>query len=229
VLFLQNHDQIGNRAFGERLTTLVEENKLRAAIVLQLLSPQIPLLFMGEEWGSRTPFLFFTDFHAELADAVREGRRREFSALPAFADASTREKIPDPNAVPTFTRSIPDQTEKKLAAHQRYLAFYRNLLALRHAHIVPGLSGSRSLGASALSQAVVIARWQLGNGATLTIATNFGDASAEFTPASDIGRLLCDSRDDIGADKTLDTTTHLQQLPPQTTLVYLSDQSEPAP
>src|SRR5690606_21828474 len=99
VLFLQNHDQIGNRAFGERLTTLVEEQKLHAAIALLLLCPQIPLLFMGEEWGTRTPFLFFTDFHDELAAAVREGRRNEFSALPAFADPQLRATIPDPNAV----------------------------------------------------------------------------------------------------------------------------------
>ena len=79
VLFLQNHDQIGNRAFGERLTTLVEPAALEAAIALMMLCPQIPLLFMGEEDASRTPFLFFTDHGAELADAVREGRRSEFS------------------------------------------------------------------------------------------------------------------------------------------------------
>ena len=98
VLFLQNHDQIGNRAFGERLTTLVEPAALEAAIALMMLCPQIPLLFMGEETASRTPFLFFTDHAAELADAVREGRRSEFAKFPAFADPATRERIPDPNA-----------------------------------------------------------------------------------------------------------------------------------
>ncbi len=104
VLFLQNHDQIGNRAFGERLTSLVQPAALEAAIALMLLCPQIPLLFMGEECASRTPFLFFTDHGAELADAVREGRRGEFAKFPTFADPASRERIPDPNAPETYCR-----------------------------------------------------------------------------------------------------------------------------
>ncbi|MDB5974665.1 MAG: malto-oligosyltrehalose trehalohydrolase, partial [Nevskia sp.] len=105
VLFLQNHDQVGNRALGERLSLLTRPQALRAAIALQLLSPQTPLLFMGEEWGADEPFLFFTDFHEELADAVREGRRKEFAAFPAFAEPQQRAAIPDPNAESTFRRS----------------------------------------------------------------------------------------------------------------------------
>ena len=107
VLFLQNHDQIGNRAFGERLTTLTSAAALEAAIVLQMLCPQIPLLFMGEETASTTPFLFFTDHHDELADAVREGRRQEFAGFAAFADPEKREQIPDPNADGTFAACLP--------------------------------------------------------------------------------------------------------------------------
>src|SRR5690606_29849564 len=102
VLFLQNHDQIGNRAFGERLVELARPDALRAATALLLLSPMIPLLFMGEEWGAREPFLFFTDHHGELADAVREGRRNEFAEFAEFADEETRARIPDPNAIETF-------------------------------------------------------------------------------------------------------------------------------
>ena len=94
MLFLQNHDQIGNRPFGDRLTTLADPEALRAAITLQLLSPNIPLIFMGEERMSRTPFQFFTDYHGDLADAVREGRRREFASFTRFGG----EDIPDPNA-----------------------------------------------------------------------------------------------------------------------------------
>src|SRR5262249_35915412 len=90
VLFLQNHDQIGNRAFGDRLTTTVAPQALEAAIALQLLCPQIPLIFMGEESASATPFQFFTDHHGELADAVREGRRREFASFAAFSDPARR-------------------------------------------------------------------------------------------------------------------------------------------
>ncbi|MBN8906026.1 MAG: AAA family ATPase, partial [Rhodospirillales bacterium] len=85
VLFVQNHDQTGNRAFGERLTVLCEPAALEAAIALQLLCPQIPLIFMGEEDASRTPFLFFTDHGPELAEAVRKGRREEFASFAAFA------------------------------------------------------------------------------------------------------------------------------------------------
>ena len=90
VAFLQNHDQVGNRAFGERLTTLADPRALRAAAALVLLAPQIPLIFMGEEAGARDPFLYFTDHHAELANAVREGRRAEFAKFPAFAAPAAR-------------------------------------------------------------------------------------------------------------------------------------------
>ena len=82
VGFLQNHDQVGNRAFGERIADLAEWRAVQAMTAVLLLAPQIPLLFMGEEWGATQPFCFFTDFHDELADAVREGRRREFQKVP---------------------------------------------------------------------------------------------------------------------------------------------------
>ncbi len=98
VMFLQNHDQIGNRAFGERLRKLCLADALRAATGLLLLSPQIPLLFMDEEFGSDQPFLFFTDYTGDLADAVREGRRREFARFASFSDEKRRAQIPDPNA-----------------------------------------------------------------------------------------------------------------------------------
>ena len=102
VLFLQNHDQIGNRALGERLTSLSNPAALEAAIALLLLCPQIPLVFMGEEQGSLAPFLFFTDHNPDLAKAVREGRRREFAAFAQFSTPATLAKIPDPNARETF-------------------------------------------------------------------------------------------------------------------------------
>ena len=107
VLFLQNHDQVGNRALGERLVRLADARALRVAVGLQLLCPQIPLLFMGEEVGARTPFLFFTDHRDELADAVREGRRGEFAHFAAFSDPAQRARIPDPNAASTFESSVP--------------------------------------------------------------------------------------------------------------------------
>ena len=172
VLFLQNHDQIGNRAFGERLTRLCPPESLRAATTLLLLSPMIPLLFMGDESGSRQPFLFFTDFHDELADAVREGRRGEFASFAVFAQAEQRERIPDPNADTTFKASHPDADHE--AAHA-WQTLYRQLLALRRDHVIPALPGSRPLGAKVLAEKALSARWRLGDGQVLRIDLNLGD------------------------------------------------------
>ena len=185
VLFLQNHDQIGNRAFGERLTALVTPAALEAAIALLMLCPQIPLLFMGEERASRTPFLFFTDHGAELAAAVRKGRRGEFARFPAFADPASRERIPDPNAPETFAASVP-QADPLLGPARE--ALYRHLIDLRATAIVPRLDGTRALAAEVVAPKAVVARWRLGDGAVLTLASNL---AADMVPiALPAGRLL---------------------------------------
>lgn len=171
VAFLQNHDQIGNRAFGERLTTLARPKALRAAIALLLLCPQVPLVFMGEEAGATEPFLYFTDHRPELAARVREGRREEFAQFPEFADPQKRARIPDPNAPQTFARSRPTFDGPSARA---WNSLYASLLALRRKAIVPRLSGTRAIGAEAIGKAAVVARWRMGDGATLTIATNLG-------------------------------------------------------
>jgi 1,4-alpha-glucan branching enzyme len=170
VLFLQNHDQIGNRPFGDRLTTIVDPEALSAAIALQLLCPNIPLLFMGEEYMSGTPFQFFTDFHGALADAVREGRRREFSSFTAF---SSRD-IPDPNAIETFERSRPSPDSGG--------ELHRQLLAMRHEIIIPRLVGTRAIDAVVLGPAAVLARWRMGDGAVLAIAINLGLEACPLSP-----------------------------------------------
>jgi maltooligosyltrehalose trehalohydrolase len=182
VLFLQNHDQVGNRAFGERLTTLTSKAALEAAITLQILCPQIPLLFMGEETASRTPFLFFTDHHNELADAVRAGRRQEFAGFAEFADPGKCERIPDPNAPATFAASVP-----RPESSERF-ALYQRLIALRMTEIIPRLPGTVSLGAAAIGPKAVSACWRMGDGSRLTIVTNLGTETMSLgTPA---GRLL---------------------------------------
>ena len=168
VAFLQNHDQIGNRVLGERLHQLCSPQALKAATTLLLLSPMIPLLFMGDEVNAEEPFLFFTDHHGELAEAVREGRRNEFADFAAFKDPQRREHIPDPNALPTFLQSAPAFTENQHAQ------FYRQLLSLRHQQIMPHLPGSVALGAQVLGQGAVSARWRLGNGSVLQIDLNLG-------------------------------------------------------
>ena len=175
VSFLQNHDQVGNRAAGERLTRLTGKERLRAATALLLLCPQIPLLFMGEEVGSKSPFLFFTDFEDGLADAVREGRRKEFERFDAFADPAARERIPDPNDPETFERSRPKPGPKS----DEWLEFYRRLIALRTDHIVPRLANAEAIGASAQGEGAVLAAWSLGGSARLTLFANLGEEQVE--------------------------------------------------
>ncbi len=177
VLFLQNHDQIGNRAFGERLTQLAHPQALRVASALLLLTPQIPMLFMGEEFGARQPFLYFTDHQTtDLADAVRKGRRQEFAHFPAFSDPARREQIPDPNARQTFNDSIPvahNPASNEDPASWR--AWTSTLLALRRKHLLPRLVGTHALAAEDIGPAAVAARWRLGDGTVLFIAANFAE------------------------------------------------------
>jgi malto-oligosyltrehalose trehalohydrolase len=205
VLFLQNHDQIGNRAFGERLTTLADPAAVEAAIALLMLCPEIPLLFMGEETASRTPFLFFTDHLDELADAVREGRRDEFAKFPAFADPARRAKIPDPNAPETFAASVPHGDPSLGQARE---ALYRRLILLRTTTIVPRLDRTHGLTAQAVGPKAVLAQWRMGDGALLTVASNFAARPVSIEPPA--GQLLFAS-----------TPLAAAQLPGYCTCVYL--------
>ena len=195
VLFLQNHDQTGNRALGERLTRLAASpERLRAAVAMQLLIPQIPLIFMGEECGSEAPFLYFTS-HADpaLAQAVREGRQREF---PAYAAHDAATALPDPNAPDTYARSQPWHDDTGDAA-KNWLTYYRALLHLRQHALAPRLRGAESLGALALGTATVMARWRLGDGAVLTLYANLGadrePLPATLLPPGDFANLLFES------------------------------------
>ncbi|HTM47097.1 MAG TPA: malto-oligosyltrehalose trehalohydrolase [Bryobacteraceae bacterium] len=131
ILCVQNHDQIGNRAFGERLHHQIDEAAWRAVSVLLLLLPETPLLFMGQEWAASTPFLFFTDHHAELGALVTEGRRREFRRFDAFSDPEARSRIPDPQIEETFRASRLNWDELERAPHAGTLRLYRRLLELR--------------------------------------------------------------------------------------------------
>lgn len=164
---LQNHDQIGNRLFGERLLALADPAKVKVAGALLLLCPQIPMLFMGEELGSRTPFYYFTDHGPELAEAVREGRKREFAHQD---DAGC--PTPDPNAHTTFDASRP-QPGKDAGEWQ---ALYRELIAIRRERIVPFLDDCRSKGAEALGLESIKARWDLA-GRELVLLASFGEGT----------------------------------------------------
>ena len=147
VVCLQNHDQIGNRATGDRLHHNVDAASWRAASAVLLTCPMTPLLFMGQEWAASTPFQYFTDLEPGLGRAVTEGRRREFSAFPGFADPRTRDAIPDPQAVSTFEASRLRWEERTAADHAGTLSLYRALLHLRHA--APAMGASDELLADA--------------------------------------------------------------------------------
>ena len=130
VSFIQNHDQVGNRAFGDRITSFARRKPSGRSRGLSF-APQIPMLFMGEEFAASQPFPFFAHFEPELAEAVREGRRAEFAKFPEFQDPQKRETIPDPTTQRTFLSAKLNWREVNEASHADWLALYRDLLALR--------------------------------------------------------------------------------------------------
>jgi len=134
IICVQNHDQIGNRAMGDRLHHGIDAPGYRAAVAVLLLAPMTPLLFMGQEWAASTPFQFFTDFAPTLGEKVIEGRRREFRAFPEFATPAAAERIPDPQAEATFAASRLNWAEQSRAPHSGVLALHTELLRLRAAH-----------------------------------------------------------------------------------------------
>ena len=167
VTFLQNHDQIGNRAFGERLARLAPPAVLHALASLIFLAPSPPLLFMGEEWAASTPFLYFCDFEPELARLVTEGRRREFAAFPAFADAAVRETIPDPSAQETFAASVLRWEERGEPEHATMLAFVARVLRTRQRDVVPFIAGATGAAATyeRIGERGLALHWNLPSGA----------------------------------------------------------------
>jgi malto-oligosyltrehalose trehalohydrolase len=195
VDFLQNHDQIGNRALGERLAELVGERALQAAQSVLLLSPHVPLLFMGEEWGARTRFQYFCDFHGELAKAVSEGRKGEFAGFFANPDL----EVPDPIDEATFARSKLDWDEPARPPHDRWLARTRALLRLRAERLAPRLAAgdTRSEGAEALGEHGLRAAWLLGDGSRLTLLACLGDSELEGVAAPAGSQMLHESVADV--------------------------------
>ncbi len=191
VAFIQNHDQIGNRAFGERLGSIAPPAAIRALAALYLLLPQVPMMFMGEEWGAAQPFPFFCDFDGELADAVRQGRRQEFAKFPEFQDEAMRARIPDPQAEATFMSAKLDWHDLGQNEHAACLTLYGDLLRVRRESLWPLLvpAGAHAGRFVVLGPGAVLVRWQLAQGAQLSLAANLSAvAGAGFPPAA--GRLL---------------------------------------
>jgi maltooligosyltrehalose trehalohydrolase len=174
VSFLQNHDQIGNRAFGERITSLADPRAVRAAMAVLLLAPSPPLLFMGEEFAAKTPFLFFCDFEKGLAEAVRTGRRNEFARFARFSDPEARARIPDPNATSTFEASRLDWSELTHPPQHEWMHYYHQLLKLRSQSVVPCLRDSCAIKAhyDVYQASGLSAQWEFEDGSRLHLLAN---------------------------------------------------------
>ncbi len=176
VAFIQNHDQIGNRAFGERLNVIASPEAMCALAATYLLLPQTPMIFMGEEWGAKHPFPFFCDFEGELANAVREGRRAEFAGFPEFHDPEQRDRIPDPLAESTFASAKLDWS----ALDPNRVAHYRALIAVRREFVVPLLPEiTRGGSAECYGAEAVQVRWQAGK-QVLVLAANLSSRRVDF-------------------------------------------------
>ena len=190
---LQTHDQVGNRAFGERIQMLAtgagRDDALRALLACVLLSPSPPLLFMGEEYAASTPFLYFCDFAGELAQAVANGRRGEFARFARFADVGARERIPDPNAASTFARSRLDWSERRREPHAAWLALYRHLLRVRRETLMPWLAGAASGQFEVLESGTLLVSWPLANGQRWHLRAQLSDRHGDRNSAPMLGQV----------------------------------------
>ena len=168
VNFLQNHDQIGNRPLGERLETIAASEAIEAALAVTLLAPMPPMLFMGEEWGSKSPFPFFCDFQGALAEGVREGRRREY----AWAYAHYGDEVPDPLEPATFQSAALDWRSLHSPAAQERLALVQRLLKIRQREIAPRLANAAFGEADVQDEGLLVANWRMGDGSRLHLLAN---------------------------------------------------------
>jgi malto-oligosyltrehalose trehalohydrolase len=189
ISFLQNHDQIGNRAFGERLTVLAEPAALAAAVAIVLLAPSPPLLFMGEEFAATTPFLYFCDFDAPLAAAVRAGRLKGFER---FGDVASAPAIPDPQAAATFARSKLEWKSSARPKHASWLERYRELLRIRRDVVIPMLAklDPQHSGFTVTGPRSLAAHWSTDDGARLLLFANLGGAPDGGPAALPPGKLV---------------------------------------
>ena len=191
VIFLQNHDQIGNRALGERLGHIVKtEQALRAATAVLLLAPSPPMLFMGEEWNAPQPFPYFCDFEQELATKVREGRKKEFAHFERFRDPARSDHLPDPTIASTMQSARLDWSKPTAPGHEDWLDLYRRLLMIRQRDIVPLVPEIRFGACSKLEAGAAFAvDWALSEGSVLHLIANLADEPARLVGRT-AGRLI---------------------------------------
>ena len=175
VSFIQNHDQIGNRAMGDRMAASLPSEALKALAAVYLLAPQVPMLFMGEEWSATEPFPYFCDFEEELNRKVREGRKKELSRLPGFDAAHAL----DPTSEAAFRAAKLDWSH--LDEAEAMLQFYGGLLRLRRREIVPRLRGMNGGGCHDADAPHVKVEWRLGDGSQLLLAANLSSERVRNT------------------------------------------------
>lgn len=194
VFNIQNHDQIGNRPFGDRLHHTIDHGRYLTASALLLFAPETPLIFMGQEFSASTPFLYFTDHHDELGRLVTEGRRREFAGFEAFSHERLRELIPDPQQEETFLRSRLDPDDRE--RHGGVYRWYRDLIAFRRADPVMAVQDRKQTSAESFGFSTFVVRRWIDGQARLLIA-NLGHATT--LPLAVLGgsdwRILFDSND----------------------------------
>jgi malto-oligosyltrehalose trehalohydrolase len=185
VAFMQNHDQIGNRAFGERISSIAPPEAVHAIGAVYLLLPQTPMLFMGEEWGSSQPFPFFCDFSGDLGELVRQGRREEFAKFPEFQDPDQRERIPDPLAGATFQSAKLDWAQSKEGVHAEWLDWYRRILEVRKRFVIPHvreMAGHAGIFKVIGTGAVVVRFRNINGSRELVLAANLSNDSRHDFP-----------------------------------------------
>jgi maltooligosyltrehalose trehalohydrolase len=199
VYALQNHDQIGNRAFGERVHHQIDQDRYRAASTLLLFLPYTPMVFMGQEFGAASPFQYFTDHDPNLGKLVTAGRRQEFKAFSAFADPATRERIPDPQALSTFLNSKLHVSEADTPPGSALQALYQRLLELRRADPVLADQARERMQARALTADVLaVRRWRQDQERLLLV--NFGDVASRIDAFGGGWQILLDSGRPTQAD-----------------------------
>ena len=201
IAFLQNHDQIGNRAFGERILKLAPPHAVKAAMEILLLAPSPPMLFMGEEFGAGSPFLYFCDFHGDLAQAVTNGRRNEFARFSKFNSSELRNSIPDPNDRQTFLKSKLNWTNLGEPSHATWLDLYRTLLSIRQNKIVPHLKGkTESNCRSSENPRALSIDWTFPDSSQLQLRANLSDRPADAVPSC-TGDPIYSSRQEVESEQ----------------------------
>jgi maltooligosyltrehalose trehalohydrolase len=221
VYCIQNHDQVGNRALGDRLTASVSIEQFRAVSTLLLFLPMTPMLFMGQEWAASSPFLYFTDHDPELGRLVSQGRREEFKHFAAFTDPAIRARIPDPQDVETFRRSRLRWDERDKEPHAGVLALHRALLSLRRSDPVLEVASRDGLSARAAGDVLAVTRTAGGESRLLLV--NLGPAPA---PLADLGLTARDARALLWSDGRPPGGAPPAAVPPATAVILATQNRE---